>query len=98
MLARRHRFGRGISLDARSGTTLAEAVGLPRRGCLRAFAFGSLRLGLLVGELELGGLRVKLGRPRIGASCLFISPCLEVGPTEHPPALDVLWCGLEPGC
>ena len=40
--------------------------------------------------LELGGIRIKLYRFRIGGSCLFIAPGVEVGPTEHPPAFDVL--------
>ena len=71
MRARRHRFGLGIFLDAWSITTLADGLGLQRRGCLQIVAFVGLRLGLLVRELELGGIRIKLYRSRKAvAACL----------------------------
>src|SRR5262245_66563432 len=84
----------------RSGRSLSsckwswdEAV--TKLSLLEAFAFGGLRFRCLVGELEFGGIRIQLNGSGIGAGCLLIARCMEVGPTEHPPAFDVFWRALQ---
>ena len=101
-LVGRHRVDCGDLLAARPVAMLAVTAfghgdGWRRCGHLRAIVAGRLRLCLLVGLLEFGGIRVERNRSRVGAGGLLVVLGVEIRPAEHAPPFDVFRRGLETG-